>query len=157
MSAASGAAGGQLRGSPAALVQRYWAQIQARRWAQAQALLAPTAVCTWWATRERFEGAASIIHVNAVYPEGWSLCLLELQPLPDGRVLSLLRVDHDGHSFYATSFFALENGQIRAIDEYWCDVQAAPDWRVAQPLPGCRPLAGDTRPGLALSIEVAEP
>ncbi|HLO94270.1 MAG TPA: hypothetical protein VK195_08130, partial [Burkholderiaceae bacterium] len=109
-----------------ALVQRFWALYQARRWADAQALLAPPAECLWWATQERFRGADAVVHVNAVYPEGWTLHLLDLQPLPDGRVLSLVRVDQDGHSFYANSYFHVREGLIQQIDEYWSDVQAAP-------------------------------
>jgi hypothetical protein len=132
-----------------ALLAQYWGLIQARDWAGAQALLAPDAICTWWATRERFVGAAAIIHVNAVYPEGWRLDLLDLQCLADGRVLSLVRVEQHGQSFYATSFFALQDGRINSIDEYWCDVQAAPVWRAGMDLLGYQVFAADGRQGLA--------
>ena len=62
-------------------VGRYWAALQARDWALARAQLAPDAVCRWWATGEGFEGADAVIHINAVYPEGWTIFLLELEPL----------------------------------------------------------------------------
>ncbi len=135
-----------------ALVQRFWALYQARQWAQAQALLAPHAECLWWATQERFRGADAVVHVNAVYPEGWTIHLLDLQPLMDGRVLSLVRVDQDGHSFYANSYFHIRDGLIQQIDEYWSDVQAAPAWRrdPLAPLVGRTALPTDRRQGLPL-------
>ncbi len=139
-------------GEGPALVQRFWALYQARRWAEAQALLAPPAECLWWATQERFRGADAIVHVNAVYPEGWTIHLLDLQALADGRVLSLVRVDQDGHSFYANSYFHVRDGLIQQIDEYWSDVQAAPAWRrdPLAPLVGRSALPADRRHGLPL-------
>lgn len=140
------------------LVQRFWALYEGRRWAEAQALLAPAAECLWWATRERFRGAEAIVHVNAVYPEGWRIHLLDLQVLADGRVLSLVRVDQDGGSFYANSYFHVRDGLIQQIDEYWSDLQQAPAWRrdPQAPLPGCAPLPPDRRQGLPLST-IPEP
>lgn len=136
------------------LVQRFWALYQARRWAEAQALLAPHAECLWWTTSERFRGAASVVHVNAVYPEGWVIRLIEVQALKDGRVLSLVRVDQAGHSFYANSYFHVRDGLIQQIDEYWSDVQAPPPWRrdPEAPLPGASALPVDRRQGLSLAL-----
>ena len=42
-------------------VGRYWAAMQARDWDLARAQLADEAVSRWWATGERFEGAAAVI------------------------------------------------------------------------------------------------
>lgn len=138
------------------LVRRFWALYQARRWAEAEALLAPAAQCLWWATRERFAGAAAIVHVNAVYPEGWTIHLLELNALASvdghGRVHSLVRVDQDGRSFYANSFFAIDAERIISIDEYWSDQQSPPAWRTPAQLPGMSWLAGDARTGLDLGL-----
>jgi ketosteroid isomerase-like protein len=141
------------------VVHRFWALYQARRWSEAQALLAPHAECLWWTTQERFRGAAAVVHVNAVYPEGWSIHLLDLQALKDGRVLSLVRVDQDGQSFYANSYFHVRDGQIQQIDEYWSDVQAAPTWRrdPQAPLPGASTLPPDRRHGMLLSASDPAP
>lgn len=140
----------------ATLVRRFWALYQARRWAEAEALLAPAAQCLWWATRERFVGAAAIVHVNAVYPEGWTIHLLELNALAPAegreRIHSLVRVEQDGRSFYANSFFVIDGAQIVAIDEYWSDQQPAPAWRTPEQLPGMAWLTDDARPGLDLSL-----
>lgn len=129
-------------------IGRYWAAMQARDWELAHAQLAPEAVCRWWATGERFEGAAAVVRVNAVYPEGWTIFLLDLQELGDGRVLSLVRVEQDGRSFWANSYFRLDEAGILAIDEYWADQAEPPPWR-----PGLsQALAPDTRPGLSLDL-----
>lgn len=133
------------------LVQRFWALYQARRWAEARAQLHPEACCQWWATGERFVGAAAVVHVNEIYPEGWRLHLLALHSLAPGQVLSLLRVDHGDHSFYANSYFRLEAGRIMALDEYWSDVQAPPAWRQSG-LPGRELLPPDRRPGMSLAL-----
>lgn len=136
-----------------ALVRRFWALYQARRWTEAQALLHPAAQCCWWATRERFVGAAAIVRVNAVYPEGWSITLLDVNGLGAGRAHSLVRVDHGDGVFYANSFFTLhEDGLIAGLDEYWSDVQAAPSWRTPASLPGLEPLPADARVGLSLAL-----
>ena len=136
------------------LVRRFWALYQDRRWCEVHTLLSPEAQCRWWATRECFEGAAAVVHVNAIYPEGWTIHLLELNPLADGRLHSLVRVDQDGRSFYANSFFTLEPGgeSIAEIDEYWADLQAAPDWRRGGRLPGLVTMGVDRRPGLDLHL-----
>jgi hypothetical protein len=127
-------------------VGRFWAAYQARDWALAQSLLAPDAVCRWWATGECFEGAAAVVKVNAVYPEGWSIFLLELHKLSETRVLSLVRVEQDGSSFWANSQFRLGEAGILEIDEYWSDQAKAPAWRQGMG----RALPADTRPGLSL-------
>ncbi|MBV8125875.1 MAG: nuclear transport factor 2 family protein [Burkholderiaceae bacterium] len=136
-------------------VRRLWALFQARRWTEAQALLAPDAVCDWPGTLERFQGAQAFIGVNAAYPEGWTIHLLELQALFDGRVHSLVRVDHGPAQFLANSFFVVAAGQIQSVQEYWTDVQEAPAWRREFPggMPGRAVLPVDVRPGLSLELE----
>ncbi|MCV2370691.1 nuclear transport factor 2-like protein [Roseateles oligotrophus] len=147
------------------LVRRFWALYQARQWAAAQALLHPQAACQWWATSERFEGAEAIVHVNAVYPEGWTIHLLELNALDCGgdataapvarrRVHSLVRVDQAEQAFYANSFFGIEQGLIVAIDEYWADAQPAPAWRKPGALPGLKRMSTDDRAGLSLKLDL---
>lgn len=134
-------------------VQRLWALYEARRWDEAVGLFTPEACCTWWATRERFVGAEAIVRVNAIYPEGWRLHLLEINPMADGRVHSLVRVDHGEHSFYANSFFQTDGERIAAVDEYWSDVSPPPAWRApAAALPGQQHLSPDQRQGMAWTL-----
>ncbi|WP_137939125.1 nuclear transport factor 2 family protein [Chitinivorax sp. B] len=123
------------------IVFELWRNIQNRDWVAAKLLLSPDVEMRWWSTGECFEGSDAVIHVNQVYPEGWTIIVQELNGLPDGRVHSLVRVDHAGHGvFYANSFFVLHKNLICRIDEYWSQLEEPPAWRRAQTLPGYRYL-----------------
>lgn len=114
------------------LVRGLWAAYQARDWAGAQSLLAPDARCTWWTSGERFHGADAVVHVNAAYPEGWQIHVLAVEPLADGRVLSLVRVDHPPAIHYAHSWFGFRGGEqprIATLDEFWAEAVAPEAWR----------------------------
>ena len=73
---------------------------------------------------------------QALQARARALQLVEVSPLQDGRVVSVARVDHPPQSFFATSFFHLEDGLVFAIDEYWATVEAPTAWRTAAALPG---------------------
>lgn len=114
------------------LVRGLWAAYQARDWAGAQSLFAPAARCTWWTSGERYVGAEAIIRVNATYPEGWQIHVVAVEPLADGRVLSLVRVDHPPAMHYAHSWFGFagdDRPRIASIDEFWAEVVAPEAWR----------------------------
>jgi len=119
-----------------AIVGALWDRFEQRDWTGARALLADDAVMTWVCTAERFHGGDAVIAVNAAYPEGWSIHLLDCTPLADGRILSLVRVEHPPQCFFATSLFRIEDGLITGIEEYWATAEAPPAWRSAGDLPG---------------------
>jgi GNAT superfamily N-acetyltransferase len=110
-------------------VRALWTAFQARDWPMARALLHNDLQASWWASGERFAGADAFIEVNARYPEGWTIHVIDVAMLRDGRVMSVVRVDHPPRSFFATSFYLTDDGLITAIDEYWATRQAPPDWR----------------------------
>ncbi len=110
-------------------VRALWAAVQARDWHAARAGLHPHMQAAWWTSGERFVGADAFVAVQSRYPEGWTIRLLEASPLQDGRVVSVVRVDHAPHHFFATSFFRTEDGLITAIDEYWATLEPPPAWR----------------------------
>ena len=117
-------------------VRGFWAAYQARDWPGARALLAPGACCTWWTSGERFIGAEAVVHVNAVYPEGWHIEILAVEPLPDQRVLSLVRVDHGDQVHYAHSWFRFAQDTppcIEAVEEFWATAGPPPAWREGLP------------------------
>jgi ketosteroid isomerase-like protein len=122
--------------TPEALVRALWQRFEARDWPGARQLLAADAVMTWVCTAERFRGGDAIIAVNAAYPEGWSIHPIECRPLDDGRILSLVRVDHPPHRFFATSLIRVAEGTITEIEEYWATAEDPPAWRHAGSLPG---------------------
>jgi len=123
-----------------AIVGALWDRFEQRDWTGARALLADDAVMTWVCTAERFHGGDAVIAVNAAYPEGWSIHVLDCTPLADGRILSLVRVDHPPQSFFATSLFRIDNGLIVEIEEYWATAEPPPAWRSAGNLPGYQRL-----------------
>lgn len=117
-------------------VRSLWAAFQARDWPAARALLRDDLQAVWWTSGERFADADAFIEAQARYPEGWTLHLIEVERLEDGRVLSLVRVDHPPHHFYATSFFRVDDGRIVGIDEYWATVEPPPVWRTPEAIAG---------------------
>ena len=115
-----------------AAIRSLWAMFQARDWAGARRLLADGATLTWHTSGERLLDADAIIRVNAVYPEGWSLRVIEVNALEDGRVHSVVEVSHPPARFIANTLFRFEGGRIMQADEYWATVEAPPAWRNAQ-------------------------
>lgn len=119
-----------------AVVRALWDRFERRDWAGARCLLADDATMTWVCTAERFQGGDAVIAVNATYPEGWSIHVLDCAPLADGRILSLVRVEHPPQCFFATSLCRVEDGLITGIEEYWATAETPPAWRSADTLPG---------------------
>jgi ketosteroid isomerase-like protein len=123
-------------GREQAVVGQLWAAFQARDWPCARDLLRDDLVVTWWTSGERFTQADGFFRAQSEYPEGWTIRLIECEQLGTGRVMSLVRVDHPPHHFYATSLFTLSGGKIAALDEYWATAEAPPAWREGAALPG---------------------
>ncbi|WP_019100489.1 hypothetical protein [Chromobacterium haemolyticum] len=106
---------------------------QDRDWERARRLLRDDAVMLWHCSGECFRGADAIVHVNRVYPEGWSIRLLQDNLLADGRWHVVAQVDHGESRFFANSLFTLEHELISQIEEYWASAEAPPAWRVGLP------------------------
>jgi len=118
---------------PTDRVAALWAAFQARDWVGARRLFADAATLTWHASGERLLDADAIIRVNAIYPEGWSLRVVEINALQGGRVHSIVEVTHGGMRFLANSLFRFDaTGRIVEVDEYWATVEAPPVWRTAE-------------------------
>jgi len=124
-----------------ALVRSLWDRFERRDWTGARRLLADDAIMTWICTAERFRGGDAVIAVNAAYPEGWLIHVVECVALTDGRILSLVRVEHPPQTFFATSLFQVEYGLIAGIEEYWATAEMPPRWRTDGQLPGYERLS----------------
>jgi GNAT superfamily N-acetyltransferase len=118
-------------------VRALYAAMQARNWAAVRALLQPAVQTVWWASGERLHGADAFVEVNARYPEGWTIQLLEVSRLDDGRVLALVRVDHPPATFFSTSIFRVDDGLVAGIDETWATLEEPPPWRRDGAVAGC--------------------
>ena len=115
----------------AALVRCLWAHVQARDWPAARTLLADDAQLHWVASGEWLLDADAIIRVQALYPEGWQLLVQEVTPLVDGRVHSMVRVDHGESTFFAHTLWRFTGGLIAGGHETWATAEAPPAWRSA--------------------------
>ena len=111
-------------------VRSLWSAFQARDWAAARRLLRDDLHAVWRTSGEHFSGADAFVAVQTRYPQGSAIHLVEAERLDDGRVMSVLRVDHPRATFFATSFFRVDDGLIMGIDEYWATMEPPPAWRV---------------------------
>ena len=123
------------------LVEAMWTCFEARDWVGARRLFADTATLTWHSSDERFLDADAIIRVNAIYPEGWKIRIIEINPLLDGRVHSVVQVVHGGSRFLANSLFRFDGGLIAEVNEYWAKVETPPQWRTSQSIGAYERLA----------------
>ena len=109
------------------------APCQVRPWRDSDSL-ANQATLHWPASGEHLLDADAIIRVNAVYPEGWALHILEVTPMQDGRVHSMVAVRHGAQRLLAHTLWRFDGRLIARADETWATVQAPPDWRNAPTL-----------------------
>ena len=118
------------------VVRGLWAAVQARDWTGLRALLRDDLQALWWNTGERFDGADAFVEVQARYPEGWTLRLIEVARLDDGRVLSRVRVDHPPGVYFACSIFRMDDGLVASIEETWSTLETPPAWRTGGAISG---------------------
>jgi hypothetical protein len=122
-------------------IEVLWTRFEARDWAGARRLFADAATLTWHCTGERFLDADAIIRVNAIYPEGWRIRIVEVNALLDGRVHSVVEVSHAASRFLANSMFRFDAGLIAQVDEYWATVEAPAAWRTPEAIGAYERLA----------------
>ncbi|MBE5793053.1 MAG: nuclear transport factor 2 family protein [Clostridiales bacterium] len=90
---------------------------------------AKDAVICWHCSNERFT-VDEFIRANCEYPGHWAAEMERLTETPGGLVTAMRVWPEDGEgSFHVASFFGLQDGLIRSLDEYWGDDGPAPDWR----------------------------
>lgn len=90
------------------------------------------AYVNWHCTNEHFT-VEEFIRANCEYPGDWDGEVERVEKSGD----LLITVTHvypkdRSVSFHAISFIKVVDGLIAAVDEYWGDDGAAPDWRLAK-------------------------
>ena len=128
--------------NPLDVVRELWAHFQARDWVAARALLHDDLCVDWWASGERIHGADTFIRLQSEYPEGWTIRLLGLSALMDGRVLSQVRVAHPPGQFLAQSIVRVRDGRIAHGEEWWATCEEPPPWRTPERFAGLQRVPG---------------
>ena len=113
------------------VVTRLWARIDHRDWRGLGSLLHDDVLLEYPVTSEVFRGRATVVAINAEYPEGWSIRVLRV--IADGEdVVSEVEVPMAGVGvFRVASFWTVRSGQVLHAREYWTSLGAdeAPAWR----------------------------
>jgi GNAT superfamily N-acetyltransferase len=133
----------------AATVRALWASFQARDWVAARRCLADDATLFWRASGEHLLDADAIIRVQVVYPEGWALHVVDVTPMADGRVHSLVQVRHGSTCFLAHTLWQFRGPLVVHADETWATWETPPTWRTAEAIGAYRRDAGDSGAGVA--------
>jgi hypothetical protein len=113
----------------AKVVKRFWQLFDAAEFEEAGDLISPNAIIRWWNTREEFKNKEKFIEANRIYPGRWRISIERLECF-NNLVITVVNVAEKDISFYATSFFTLEEERIIRIDEYWGENTEPPEWRV---------------------------
>lgn len=117
---------------PTELIRTYWNRIQERDWPGVAELLHPDLRIFWPASRELFTGRESFVAMNQVYPEGWSIRVLDV--FGDGdRAVSEVEVPQEGVGvFRVVSLWTVRDGLIASGTEYWVTYggDPVPPWRL---------------------------
>ena len=110
-------------------IQAYWKAALAQDREALAGYFRPDAVIRWHCTDECFT-VPEFIRANCDYPGEWDGEIERIEARGD-QLVTVVRVfpRDGGASCHAVSFFALRDGRIAALDEYWADDGEAPAWR----------------------------
>ncbi|MTI96800.1 MAG: hypothetical protein FH749_15210 [Firmicutes bacterium] len=117
------------------IVTLFWQLISKGEFEQAGQLMHEAATVWLPNTREVFRGRDKYVDFNKKYPGRWLITIEQLLPT-EKIVVSAVKVEEQGGStsFYATSFFTIQNNLITEIIEYWGDNSEPPQWRLSKSL-----------------------
>jgi hypothetical protein len=112
-----------------ALVERFWAVVQARDWTAFGALLADGVVYEMPQTRERVRGREAYVRFNAEYPGDWRIRLDRVVGAGQ-QAASWIEFTLDGVPVPGITFFDLDaDGRIEHITEFWPEPYEPPPGR----------------------------
>lgn len=123
---------------PGAFFQAYWARVAAQDRQALGKYFTEDARVRWHCSDEEFT-LEEFLSANCDYPGAWRGEVQRVERTGTGYVTAA-RVWSGPASFHVVSFFRMQNGFIRELDEYWGDDGPAPQWRLARRLG--RPIGG---------------
>jgi ketosteroid isomerase-like protein len=107
------------------VVRTLWERFDAQDWEAAGQVLADDVVVEWPHSGELVRGRENVIRINAEYPGAWRI-EIEWLVVEGDRVASAVRVTDGAELFWAASFFAVRDGLIRHVREFWVDPSKEP-------------------------------
>jgi len=108
-------------------MNRYWEYVIKQDAKGLKESFTDDASIKWHDTNEKFT-VDEFVRGNCEYPGKWHGEIESLEQY-ENRVITVVRVWADEMSFRVTSFFKMENGLIKELDEYWSEEGEAPEWR----------------------------
>ena len=110
-------------------IKKFWDAVLRQDANEIRQYFSPSAYVNWHCTNEHFT-VEEFIQANCEYPGQWDGAVERMEEIGDLIVTATKVHSKDsGASFHVVSFFKTENGKIAAVDEYWGDDGAAPQWR----------------------------
>jgi ketosteroid isomerase-like protein len=106
-------------------IQRYWSSANRRDWAAFAALLDAEVLYEVPQTRERVRGREAYLEFNRTWPGAWVAEVRQIVADADSAV-SHIDFHVDGEVMTGISFFALRDGLITKITDYWPEAYEPP-------------------------------
>ena len=108
----------------------FWRDVLAQKADAIRAYFDQNACINWHCTNEHFT-VEEFVLANCEYPGDWDGEVERLERANDLFITVTHVYSQDRTlSFHVTSFIKVLNGKIAALDEYWADDGAAPEWRL---------------------------
>ena len=108
----------------------FWRDVLAQKADAIRAYFHQNAYINWHCTNEHFT-VEEFILANCEYPGDWDGEVERLERVNDLFITVTHVYSQDRTlSFHVTSFIKVLSGKIAALDEYWADDGAAPEWRL---------------------------
>lgn len=110
-------------------IQNYWKDVLEQNEQALKAYFHKDAYVNWHCSNEHFT-VDEFIRANCEYPGAWDGEIERIEQIND-VIITVTRVftKDNSMSFHVTSFIKLVDDKIIAVDEYWGDDTAAPQWR----------------------------
>lgn len=110
------------------VIESLWDLFNQRRFEETAGFFDSSFVAEWPQSNERFMGAKNFLSMNKAYPGEYEITLLKLHCV-DEKVISEVKIIHDGKVLFALSFWEFKDGKISRVIEYWADSYERPQWR----------------------------
>ncbi len=108
-------------------VERLWQAFDTLDFEAAGEVLHDDFIAEWPQSRERMH-KDNFLAVNKNYPGTWRITILRIIAEGD-QVATEVRIEIDGRTDYAVSFYELHDGKIIKETDYWPEPYEAPAWR----------------------------